>query len=49
MPLRQRLEIIADQIDLICTFIKSVSFRFLELVAWLIILFIVGKAAWAGL
>jgi hypothetical protein len=49
MPLRQRLEIIADQIDALCTFTKSVSFRLLEAAAWLLLLYIVGRALWHGL
>ena len=49
MTLRRRLEILADQIDAACTFTKSVSFRLLEAVAWLIILCIVGRALFQGL
>jgi hypothetical protein len=49
MPLRQRLEIIAEQIDALCAFAKSVSFRLLEAAAWLLLLFIVGRALLHGL
>jgi hypothetical protein len=49
MPLRQRLEIIADQINAICDFTKSVAFRLLEAAAWLMLLYIVGRAVWHGL
>ena len=49
MPLRQRLEIIADWVKAVCDFIKQVSFYLLEAGAWLMLLYIVGRAAWAGL
>lgn len=43
MPLRRRLEMYTEQIDAICVFTKSISFRLLEVAAWLIILYIVGR------
>lgn len=49
MAVRQRLEIITDQIDALCTFTKSVSIRLLDAAAWLTLLFIVGRALWHGL
>jgi len=49
MPFRQRLELIADRIKAICDFIKIVSFYLLEAGAFLLILYLVGRAAWTGL
>jgi hypothetical protein len=49
MPLRQRLELIADWIKAVCDFIKQVSFYLLEAGAFLLILYLVGKAAWTSL
>jgi hypothetical protein len=49
MALRQRLEVIADQIDALCNFTKSISIRLLDAAAWLLLLFIVGRALWHGL
>jgi hypothetical protein len=49
MPIRQRLDIIADWVKAVCDFTKTVSFYLLEAGAFLLILYLVGKAAWAGL
>ena len=49
MPFRQRLEIIADWVKAVCDFIKQVSFYLLEARAFLLILYLVGRAAWTGL
>jgi len=49
MPLRQRLEIIADRVKAVCDFIKQVSFYLLEAGAFLLLLYIVGRAAWTSL
>lgn len=49
MPLRERLDILAQEVNSVCQFTKSVSFYLLEVVAWLIVLYIVGKAVWHGL
>ncbi|MGA8301176.1 MAG: hypothetical protein WB817_16970 [Terriglobales bacterium] len=46
MPIRQRLEIIADKIEAVCDFVKTVSFYLLEAGAFLLLLYIVGRAAW---
>ena len=49
MPLRQQLEMYTEQIDAICVFAKSISFRLLEVAAWFSLLYLVGRAAWKGL
>jgi hypothetical protein len=49
MPFRQRLEIIAERIKAVCDFIKQVSFYLLEAGAFLLILYLVGRAAWTSL
>jgi hypothetical protein len=49
MPIRQRLEIIADWIKAVCDFTKQVSFCLLEAGAFLLLVYLVGKAAWASL
>jgi hypothetical protein len=46
---RQRLDIIADRIKAACDFIKQVSFYLLEAGAFLLIVYLVGKAAWGSL
>ncbi len=49
MPLSHRLKVIADCVKTVCDFIKQVSFYLLEAGAFLLILYLVGRAAWAGL
>jgi hypothetical protein len=49
LQLRQRLDDIADRINAVCDFTKSVSFRLLEAASWFVLLYIVGRAIWSGL
>jgi hypothetical protein len=49
MSFRQRLDIIADWIKAVCDFTKTVSFYLLEAGAFLLLLYLVGRAAWTGL
>lgn len=49
LTLRQRLDNIADRIEAVCDFTKSVSFRLLEAAAWFSLLYIVGRSIWHGL
>ncbi|MFZ0480512.1 MAG: hypothetical protein WAL71_15335 [Terriglobales bacterium] len=49
MPLGHRLRIISERVKAVCDFIKQVSFYLLEAGAFLVLVYLVGKAAWAGL
>jgi hypothetical protein len=49
MSFRQRLKVIADRIRAICDFIKQVSFCLLEAGAFVLLVYMVGKAALGSL